>query len=65
MHKKQETVHLWKYVTVCVDIVLLELIRGSNIPIFSANCYVININHIFPILISLLCQIDNFVNNVL
>lgn len=65
MHKKQETVHLWKYVTVCVDIVPLVLMRGSNIPIFSANCYVININHIFPILISLLYQTDNFVNNVL
>lgn len=65
MHKKQETVHFWKYVTVCVDIVPLVLIHGSNIPIFSTNCYVININHIFPILISLLYQIDNFVNNML
>ncbi len=65
MHKKQETVHLWKYVTVYIDIVVLVVVLRSNISIFSANCYVININHIFPILISLLYQIDNFVNNVL
>ncbi len=65
MHRNPKTVHLWKYVTVCMHIVLLVVVLGDNISIFSINCCVINIDCILSILVSLLSQIDSFANNML